>query len=300
MEPQANERIPIPCSEGLPMTKILSRACIAIARRLPRGGWRLAQWAAIRDPALHCIACQIKGVPNPVYLDVRDKGRARLFLHGDGPGNRGVRALLPKLLREGDFFIDIGANYGLVSMVATEAVGANGKVVAAEGLPSVARILSHTFEGYPNVKVLPVAISKTKGTVAFFQTEGSILSGLSEEKIGGHRLEVESCRLLDIIDDEGAPDVLKVDVEGSEVQVFESAAETLQGDQCPVIIFEALSVEELDECKVAISRLHGGNGSYYRVSRAGTLQSVSSTKETSDYVYVPEHLSERVAEIVSK
>lgn len=280
------------------MTKLLTRICIAIARRMPRGGWRLVRWAAERDPALHSVPCQIRGVPKPVYLDIRDKACVLLFLNGYGSGSRGVRALLPRLLRSGDSFFDVGANYGLVSMVAAEAVGPEGKVVAAEALPWVAANPSRTFADYPNVEVLPVAISETNGTVAFFQTEGSVLSGLSKEKIGGHKLEVASRRLSDVVREEGPPTVLKVDVEGSEVQVFNSAADTLSGQDCPIIIFEALSEQELMESKVAISRMHGGSGAFHRVTRAGGLGSFERPKDTSDYVYTPDHQSERVRDLI--
>lgn len=275
------------------MTKVLTQACISVARQLPRGGWRLVRWAARRDPAIQCVYCQVRGVPRPVYLDCRDKGCVRFFLTGDGGGSRGVRALLPRLLRRGDFFLDVGANYGMVSMVAAEAVGAEGRVVAVEALSTVADVLSRTFADHPNVKVLPVAISETTGTVEFFQTEGSVLSGLSE-KIGGRMLRVPSRRLSDVVQEEGQPTVLKVDVEGSEVQSFNSAADTLSGQNCPIVIFEALSEQELMDSKAAISRMHGGSGTFHRISRAGALRRLELPKNTSDCVYVPDHLSERV------
>jgi len=276
-----------------------SKILLFVAGVAPRGGWHIVKWAAQRDPKMQCISTRITGVPGEVNLDLRDRSCIQRFLTGDSGGNKKVRLVLAGLLREGDTYIDVGANYGTVSMVAASCVGASGKVIAIEPGPTVSKLLTKTFANSANVTVCPMAISETEGLVEFFESDSSVLSGLSSQN-GASAVNVQSKPLDAIVAEHGLPQVLKVDVEGSEERVFRSAGQLIKGDACPIILFEALSVDELEKSCRLIAELHGDQGEFLHVSDNGKLLELSGRKNSSDYVYVPHHFSDRVVGMVEQ
>jgi hypothetical protein len=53
-------------------------------------------------------------------------------------------ALLRRLLKPGDTFVDAGANVGVYSLAAAAAVGSTGRVIACEPAPSTMQLLRHS------------------------------------------------------------------------------------------------------------------------------------------------------------
>ncbi len=57
---------------------------------------------------------------------VRDQGVERSIYY-TGTYEKGSLAIMKRLLRKGDSFVDVGANIGLMSLYASQLVGASGK-----------------------------------------------------------------------------------------------------------------------------------------------------------------------------
>ena len=79
-----------------------------------------------------------------------------------------------KVLRPGDTFVNIGANFGLVSLVGAKAVGPTGHVHSFEPQPDVAEMLrkSAARNGMKQLAVHEVALSDSEGIMTLQVPEG--------------------------------------------------------------------------------------------------------------------------------
>lgn len=168
------------------------------------------------------------------------------------PG-RGVRAdegLLwnaAETVKPGSVVWDVGANMGLFSFAAAGLAGSTGRVYAFEPdavMVSLLRRSAHLNPSAAPVEVIPCAISDTIALAQFNIAKRSrasnFLDGFGVSQTGGVR---ESQTVLTVSLDWMAeqippPDVLKIDVEGAELNVFRGAIRLLKETQ-PALIFEA-------------------------------------------------------------
>lgn len=69
--------------------------------------------------------------------------------------------LIVRLLKQGDVFVDLGANLGYFDLIASDAVGSTGKVFAFEPAPGNLRLLRKNVEvnGCTNVYIEPKAVT---------------------------------------------------------------------------------------------------------------------------------------------
>lgn len=127
------------------------------------------------------------------------------------------------ILHPRDHFVDVGANIGVCSLIASVAVGEKGIVYAVEALPSTLTLLEENLElnKITNVRILPIALTDHDGEVVFYgSTNGNLgASSLSNEDLDGVPVSVPA-RMLDSLIAEGTIsgcDVLKIDIEGAEL-----------------------------------------------------------------------------------
>jgi FkbM family methyltransferase len=165
-----------------------------------------------------------------------------LFLYGSY--EEGTLRALNHILRLGDTFVDIGANVGLMSLHAAKIVGAGGRVVSFEPLPSAYSLLLESIKinGLSNVLAENIAIGSAAGRAAIREDESnrgsSQLSHLPRVE-SDHKVQVE--RLDDYLARQrmhGSISCIKVDVEGWELEVLKGARQTLSGPTAPVCIVE--------------------------------------------------------------
>src|SRR5258706_10400497 len=76
-------------------------------------------------------------------------------------------ALLRRELQSGDIFLDVGANIGFYSLVASPFVGPSGRVISIEADPEIFGILKENMalNGYGNIEPLCVGISAHRETL---------------------------------------------------------------------------------------------------------------------------------------
>lgn len=137
-------------------------------------------------------------------------------------------------LKEGDVFFDIGAHVGYYTLLASTLVGTSGKVIALEPNPPTADRLRANIQlnKFTNISVYQAAAADNEGSLPFFQAgnEHNAWSSLSKvNALGGREIVVKSLRLDSIANSESLTrvDLMKLDVEGAEMQVLRGARQIL-------------------------------------------------------------------------
>jgi FkbM family methyltransferase len=157
-----------------------------------------------------------------------------------------IATAMVRHLKRGDVVFDIGAHAGLWSAFAAKFVGNRGLVVACEPSPAYSLLL-HTAKGYRQLRPLRIGLGAKNGTM-MFHAQGSSRSGSFIRRVtdinAHHQPEVPitevavTLRQLDSIVDElrVTPSLIKVDVEGFELDVLKGAQKTLSLPACIWII----------------------------------------------------------------
>jgi FkbM family methyltransferase len=142
---------------------------------------------------------------------------------------------LAGLLRDGDTFLDIGANIGVfaASIAGFRAVFPDLKIYAFEPNPDTAARLRANVERL-GAKIFDVALSDRNGTLEF--VDGAVSSvfstaeNASSYSISSERTACE-CRRLEDLPIEGHSLVMKIDVEGHEWEVLQGAIGLFQANR---------------------------------------------------------------------
>jgi FkbM family methyltransferase len=134
---------------------------------------------------------------------------------------------LKRYLRPGGTFVDVGANEGYFSVIASGLVGEKGKAVAIEPQERLQKIISKNIElnGRENIIVLPVAIGGKKGEADLYISPGTNSGSSSFLKSTVYPLPKQKVSVLtleDALKNEGVYgcDAIKIDVEGWEYDVI--------------------------------------------------------------------------------
>jgi FkbM family methyltransferase len=137
----------------------------------------------------------------------------------------------------GGIVYDVGANCGYHAIIATRAVGPKGLVYAFEPMPMLAaRIRDNAARNsFDNLRVIETAVSDIDGEISF----GVIgpLSALNGIETTVDTVTVSSIRLDAFCVDHDRPDLLLIDVEGSEIKVLEGGLQMISQHR-PVIMVE--------------------------------------------------------------
>jgi FkbM family methyltransferase len=149
-----------------------------------------------------------------------------------------------ELLRPGDFVVDLGANIGILTLVAGQAVGPTGRVFAFEPTPATVRLLRQNIQtnGLADITtIVETAVSAKPGraTFALFEQARANSFALASD-VGASLLEVEVTSLDAYFERLGWPKIalVKMDVEGQESNVFRGMTELARRNPAMCVIFE--------------------------------------------------------------
>ena len=140
-----------------------------------------------------------------------------------------LTALIEQTLEPGDVFVDVGANVGYFSLLASTLVGDAGAVVAIEAAPRTAAVLAENVRGHPNVRVIEAAASDTSGRADLLcrrprhgtRDLGSRV-GRTLALRGVEKVPVAAATLTEMLtaDELERTRIVKIDVEGAETAVL--------------------------------------------------------------------------------
>ena len=169
-------------------------------------------------------------------------------------------ALMRRFLRAGDVIVDVGANVGYLTRFFAQAVGPLGKVYAFEPNPLIFPLLRRNVAKFRQVVVFDVGLSTNEAEMPLFVpgSNHAVASFVREypatHVFDGHggQLHAVAAKLVRgdefmakiDIDNSGPPqadrerriDILKVDVEGWELNVLAGLEETIMSSK-KIIIF---------------------------------------------------------------
>ncbi len=152
-----------------------------------------------------------------------------LMLLDAGPAGLepGTRSILTKLLQPGMTFVDIGAHIGLLTLAGARAVGRTGKVLALEPTPAAFDCLSQAIlvNGLAEtVKARRQAVGESHEQRQFYVRRVLGHSSLTPSDIPGEssidEVEVEISPLDGLVEPGERIDLVKIDVEGTELAVL--------------------------------------------------------------------------------
>jgi FkbM family methyltransferase len=221
-----------------PRQPALQRFVILGRRAVARGWSPLLLLLASIWPRLRAYSSSMAN-GTTLYLDLSQRMCHGLFFLRGQPHEYGTERVMRSLLRPGDTFVDVGANVGYYSVLASRIVGSTGTVLAVEPQPAALSMLALNGTGRESpITVVAVGASDETGSSQLWVRPEGDKSSLSP---GGSATPVSVP--LDTLDHLCAGlsrvTLLKIDVEGHELQVLRGARSTISRHR-PWICFELL------------------------------------------------------------
>lgn len=199
------------------------------------GIWRFFKWQINnllnKSPIIHPLTSNsklivqkgTKGATGNIYNGLLEFGDMLFVLH---------------CLREEDHFVDIGANTGVYTVLASAEIGAN--TLSIEPVPDVFATLELNIainKISSKVKLLNMAIGEEDGILTFTSSLDTINHVATQDEITlGNVIQVNVVRLDSII--ENIPTIIKIDVEGYETNVIKGAEKTIGNPELKAVIIE--------------------------------------------------------------
>jgi FkbM family methyltransferase len=151
-------------------------------------------------------------------------------------------AYLETVLSPGKVFIDVGANFGVYTLVASKLVGEAGQVIAFEPTAQSFITLQKNIalNHSANVRAFQIALAQRKEKAWLYHGLDPVGNSLGMDPLrGGKGEEVQTEALDNVLVEKGIDrvDVIKIDVEGAEELVLRGATKSLTAYN-PVVIFE--------------------------------------------------------------
>jgi FkbM family methyltransferase len=148
--------------------------------------------------------------------------------------------LFSENIRPGDTVVDIGANIGYYTILASKTVGAAGKVYAFEPDPDNFKLLQKNVleNKCTNVIIEPKAVSDKNGTIKLFVSKSNAGDHRSYDN-GDKRIPIDVAAVsLDTYFKGTRINVIKMDVQGYEPYVLDGAAKLISGQKSLILFAE--------------------------------------------------------------
>jgi FkbM family methyltransferase len=213
---------------------------------------------------------------HPLAISLRNVGRAtrinRLlvpFVLGSGYESAFEESLLAAI-QPGDYVWDVGANVGLYTVKFASKIGDTGRVLAFEPSATNRNHLQNSVSSIRNVVVVPLALGDRDGIMRFAQ--GCDALGATSRIVDSARngvkgtTEVQVARADSLIATGTAlvPNVVKIDTEGSELDVLQGFGDLICRPELRALFIEVhfglLQARGLSDGPQRIERLLMGSG----------------------------------------
>ena len=204
--------------------------------------------AILRVRAVRWGRPKVRGRTSDGDFECRPPDLVQLYVWLFGVWEPDLTEFMRSRLEAGDAFIDVGANIGVFSLMASRRVGENGRVVAIEASRSVYRDLLETLaiNGSPrNVRPVNVAAAERAKILTVYSgpAQNTGLTTTVASRGFAHEGTIEALPLGDILtaDETRSARLVKIDVEGGEPAVIAGMTEFVQRCRSDVEILVELS-----------------------------------------------------------
>ena len=199
-----------------------------------------------------------------------------ILIHGNYEAD--TLKFIKRHLRRGDTFIDVGANIGAFALPASRIVGPTGRVFAVEASARVFPYLESNLRtnGVTNVTAIHGAAGvQDGGELTFFDAPPQKFGMGSRAPWNEEKGYTVAARSIDTVLGEsgtgnGRVRLLKIDVEGFELDVLRGATALLNGPSPPIVVFEFIDWAE----RRAGTQL--GDAQRYLIAAGFTLHTLSA------------------------
>lgn len=175
---------------------------------------------------------------------------------------------ISRLLKPNDVFVDVGANIGYFSLLASKIVGTNGHVVSVEPHPYIFNLLKRNIHhnNFHNVTLVNTAAGRTAGEIEFFAGQATSLGESTTVASRGFSFLglVKVRPLISIIpkQDLCKTSLIKIDVEGAESDILYEIIENLHLFPDSLNIIVELGTDNADRITIFRDLLEHGFNAY--------------------------------------
>lgn len=224
----------------------------------------------------------------------KDNGIER-SLYYTGTYEKGSLDLIQKVLKEGDVFIDVGANIGMMTVFASGVVGQTGKVIAFEPNPITREILNENIQknNLSNITVSEYAIgANSEDAVIYDRWDANRgCATLIKPDFETDSYDIKVTTLSSFLDIGVFPDMIKIDVEGYELEVLKGVLDLMESANAPMLMVEYsdMRVNKVDDNTFEIYDLIKQSNNYKFFKHKGTKSRVSKLVEIKSHTDLPKH-----------
>lgn len=192
---------------------------------------------------------------NKLYLDPADPGISKELIL-TGWHEKKPTQIFREIIKKGMITIDIGANLGYYALQEASLVGKDGHVYAIEPIPTNYDLLQKNIKlnNYQNVTAYQLAIGNKNGKVKMSLTPQSNWCSVIDEHVSGlfsdymkektqrltqKTIEVPLLSLDEFLKREKIiqPNLIRMDIEGYEIEAIQGMMNTLRNSRSPLILF---------------------------------------------------------------
>lgn len=203
----------------------------------------------VPSPANTPIVCPTLFGVDVLVDPIKGKGPEN-SLYYFGEYESGTLHVFRKFLREDDIVLDVGAHIGFITLVIASFVGKNGLVYAIEPHPETYQILKDNIRlnQFENVHPMNIALGSEVSEARIYENfdinrgAASLVCPPNVDKKSGRQIKVTK---IDTLIQKGQiqlPKLIKIDVEGFELEVLKGARILLSSLQAPALCVEFSSL----------------------------------------------------------
>jgi FkbM family methyltransferase len=213
----------MPASVGNLVRKIVPRSIkAAIGKRMTRGIAAKTPVVTVQDGR------KFKTIEDGLFF--------RVFFEGIYEPE--LSTVFEQLVREDDTIVDVGGNFGWYATLFAKAAP-RGKVISYEPVPDTFEVLRENIamnNMAENVELHPVCVGEQAGTVSFLRTGNSGLGHVATGNETGESIDIAIVTLDEQLHGlAGKIALIKIHVEGFELNVLRGSRQLLAADHPPVV-----------------------------------------------------------------
>ena len=148
-------------------------------------------------------------------------------------------AAVQHLIKPGDNVVEVGANFGVYTLLMSNIVGNSGHIMTFEPNPNVNKYLEKSIQlnGMKNIDLQKSAAGGTERESSIVYGEKNIGGGYLGEAVPDENMNFKVVRLDEVVKVQPV-NVLKIDAEGCEEEVIHGAHDIIQSNKDITLIIE--------------------------------------------------------------